>query len=117
MSKYIKQKNNQTNKQVKPKLKILAQTNGEDFYLNEYDLAQMVSNLNVQITQLAQTVQGIIDAMNAATQGVATNTTVQSNAPIQQELKLPKLNKVETSTLDSGKKFYGYGSDKPNIIE
>ena len=115
MSKYIKQKNNQTNKQVKAKLKILVQMNGQDFYLNEYDLAQMISDINVKVGQLSQAVQGIIEGMSAATEGVTTNTTVQSNAPSKVELKLPKLNKVETAGLNDGKKFYGYGSDEVKL--
>jgi len=103
MSKYIKQKQTKA-KQPKPKLKILVQMNGEDFYLNEYDLAQMISNLNVQMSQMAQTVQGITDAMKAATEGTVTN----SSQPIQQELKLPKL---QTSKLDEGTKFYSNSSE------
>ena len=115
MSKFIPKDNNKKNNaQVKPKLKIHVKMNEEDFILNEYDLAQMISDLNTKMAQLSQAVQGIIDAMNAATSTVPAQ---PSNAPIQQELKLPKLNKVETSTLDSGTKFYGNNSVEPNIIE
>lgn len=110
MSKYIKQKKNQTNKQVKPKLKILAQTNGEDFYLNEYDLAQMISNINVKQAQQEQQIKAILDAMSAATEGITT-----TSQPQQQELKLPKLNKVETAGLNDGRKFYGYGADEVKL--
>ena len=113
MSKYIKQQPKKL-KQSKPKLKVLVTVGEESFYVNEFDAFQMISDLTARVSNLELQLKGIIDAMNAAT---STTPTVQSNAPTKVDINLPKLNKVETSTLDSGKKFYGYSSDKPNIIE
>lgn len=110
MSKYIKSKQKKgPDGQVKPKLKVKVLFNEEEHYLNEYDAFQMLSDLNVKVGQLGQAVQGIIDAMNAATN---TTPTVQTNAPIQQTLKLPKL---QTSKIDDGTKFYPNSSEEVKL--
>lgn len=116
MSKYIKEKQTKA-KQPKPKLKINATTaDGKEIVINEFDLAAINADLVARVHNLEMHVKGIVDAMNAATQEVTGNQ-FANNQPKQAELKLPKLNNVSKGNLDDGKKFYGYGSDKPNIIE
>lgn len=117
MSKYIKQKTEKV-KQPKPKLKVLVQVGEESFYVNEFDAFQMLSDLTARVTNIEYQLKGIIDAMNAATQGAATNVPPVTNSkPQKVDIKLPKLNEVKKGGLNDGKSFYGYGSDKPNIVE
>lgn len=98
MSKFIPNKQKQDHGgQDKPKLKIRVMLNDEEKILNEYDLASMVSDLNVKIAQLSQSVNGIINAMQAATQ--------QVSAPKESKLSLPKLKTVQAG-MEDGTKFY-----------
>ena len=108
MSKYIPTEN-KPKSQVKPKLKIKVQFNGEEHILNEYDIASMVSELNVKVMQLTQAVNGITTAMQAATEGVQ-----QPSIPVQKELTLPKLNTVK-SDLTSGRDIYPNASDNVTL--
>jgi hypothetical protein len=108
MSKYISTENKPKG-QVKPKLKIKVQFEGGDHVLNEYDLATMVSELNVKVIQLTQAVNGITNAMQAATQGVQ-----QTAAPVQSKLNLPKL-KTESSTLDTPENIYPNAADNVKL--
>jgi len=108
MSKYIPTEN-KPKAQVKPKLKIKVQFNGEEHILNEYDIASMVSELNVKVMELTQAVNGITNAMQAATEGVQ-----QTTAPVQSKLSLPKL-KTQTSTLDAPENIYPNASDNVKL--
>tara|TARA_R100000951_G_scaffold68514_1_gene57801 strand:- start:988 stop:1320 length:333 start_codon:yes stop_codon:yes gene_type:complete len=90
--------------QVKPKLKIKVNFNNQQHILNEYDMASMISELNVKVMHLSQAVNGITDAMaKIAGQAKVGNITQQyetgspySTEPVQvPEIKLPTLNKVE----------------------
>ena len=108
MSKYIPTEN-KPKAQVKPKLKIKVQFNGENHVLNEYDLAAMVSDLNVKVIQLTDAVNGITNAMQAATEGVQ-----QATAPVQSKLSLPKL-KTESSTLNAPENIYPNAADKVSL--
>ena len=79
MSKFIPNKEKKEDKyggQAKPKLKIKINFKDGETTINEYDLAQMVSNMNVQVMQLTQAVKGITDAMQQVSQ-VQGNSTVQ----------------------------------------
>ena len=95
MSKYIPT-NNKPEGQIKPKLKVKVVMNEEETFLNEYDAFQMISELKQQMAQVSQAVQGIMDAMSAATSDVSLANQApakQSSAPQPGTLKLPKLNK------------------------
>jgi len=82
MSKFIPKKE-KIEGQIKPKLKVKVTINGEIHYLNEYDAFQMISEVKTQIAQLSQAVEGILTAMEEATQ--------QVSVPTQGKLSLPKL--------------------------
>jgi hypothetical protein len=69
----------------------------------------MVSELNVKVIQLTQAVNGITNAMQAATQGVQ-----QTAAPVQSKLNLPKL-KTESSTLDTPENIYPNAADNVKL--
>ena len=108
MSKYIPT-NNKPEGQVKPKLKVKVVMDGKETFLNEYDAFQMISELKQQMAQVSQAVQGIMDAMSAATSDVSLANqppAKQSTAPQPGTLKLPKLNKVSDGKLSGGEKFY-----------
>lgn len=113
MSKYIPKKENKENNaegQVKPKLSVKVVMNDTDqVYLNEYDAFQMISELKKQMAQVSQAVQGIMDAMSAATSDVnlASPNPEQGAAPRPGAITLPKLNKVSKDKLSGGEKFYG----------
>ena len=96
MSKYIPTDNKPTG-QIKPKLKVKVLINDKTHYLNEYDAFQMISEVKTQIAQLSQAVEGILTAMEEATQ--------QLSGPKQTKLSMPKLKTVQAG-LDDGKKFY-----------
>ena len=96
MSKFIPKKE-KIEGQIKPKLKVKVLINEETHYLNEYDAFQMISEVKTQIAQLSQAVEGILTAMEEATQ--------QFSGPKQTKLSMPKLKTVQAS-LDDGKKFY-----------
>jgi|VirMetMinimDraft_7_1064189.scaffolds.fasta_scaffold58349_2 hypothetical protein len=91
--------------QAKPKLKIKINFKDGETTINEYDLAQMVSNMNIQLMQLSQAVKGITDAMQQISQAQGNSTaqptiensseTVTLNMP-----KIPKLNKVEDNSVN-----------------
>ena len=69
--------------QVKPKLKIKVNFKGEDHTINEYDLAGMISDLNVKVMHLAQAINGITSGMKAATEGVELDQKIkQRTAPL-----------------------------------
>jgi len=88
MSKFIPKKE-KIEGQIKPKLKVKVTINGEIHYLNEYDAFQMISEVKTQIAQLSQAVEGILTAMEEATQ--------QVSVPNQGKLSLPKLGvKIES---------------------
>lgn len=109
MSKYIPT-NNKPEGQVKPKLKVKVVMDGKETFLNEYDAFQMISELKQQMAQVSQAVQGIMDAMSAATSDVSLANqppAKQSTAPQPGTLKLPKLNKVSEGKLSDGEKYYG----------
>ena len=92
--------------QVKPKLKIKVNINGEQKILTEYELAQMISDINMRQSQMEQALKGIMDAMEAATKEVGTPKEVNNVTPVNYgTLKLPKLNTVQAG-IDDGKKFY-----------
>ena len=113
MSKFIPNKEKKEEAypgQAKPKLKIKINFKDGETTINEYDLAQMVSNMNSQIIQLSQTVKGITDAMTQITQaqsGVSTAQPTTGNAseltntsvPGSPTIKLPTLNKVEDTSV------------------
>ena len=82
MSKFIPKKE-KVEGQIKPKLKVKVTINGETHYLNEYDAFQMISEDKQKIAQLSQAVEGILTAMEEATQRVS--------VPTQGKLSLPKL--------------------------
>ena len=82
MSKFIPKKE-KVEGQIKPKLKVKVTINEEIHYLNEYDAFQMISEVKTQIAQLSQAVEGILTAMEEATQ--------QVSVPTQGKLSLPKL--------------------------
>ena len=91
MSKYIPT-DNKPEGQVKPKLKVKVRINEEDRTLNEYDVFQMLSDLNNRqvhteklIQEIGQALQGVIDGMKA---GVKEEQTVPT-------IDLPGLKKVE----------------------
>lgn len=121
MSKFIPKKEKQEyGGQVKPKLKIKIQiAEGEgvkDHYLNEYDLAQMISDLNVKIMHLTQQNKAIMDAMSAATKGINIDNgpqLVNSTVPGSPTIKLPKLQSVK-SNLDSSH-IYPNSIDAPKL--
>ncbi len=121
MSKYIPT-NNKPEGQVKPKLKVKVIMNEQTKILNEYDAFQMLSEFNIRLSALenlvqdiSQAINGITDAMSAATSDVSISPPVQqSSAPVQTKLKLPKLNKV-TSTLDAPKDIYPNASDNVKL--
>lgn len=115
MSKYIPTNNKPTG-QVKPKLKVKVKFNEEERTLNEYDAFQMISDLNIRQSQMeriiedmTQALNGITDAMQAASQGVQ-----QTTAPVQGKLNLPKL-KTESSTLDTPKNIYPNSADNVKL--
>lgn len=113
MSKYIPT-DNKPSGQVKSKLKVKVVMDGKETFLNEYDAFQMISELKQQMAQVTQAVQGIMDAMSAATSDVSLANTPpvqQSSAPSPTTLKLPKLNHVGDSKtvkgdLEGGEKKY-----------
>lgn len=108
MSKYIPT-DNKPSGQVKSKLKVKVVMDGKETFLNEYDAFQMISELKQQMAQVTQAVQGIMDAMSAATSDVSLANTPpvqQSSAPRPGALKLPKLNKVSKGSLEGGEKKY-----------
>jgi len=90
-------KEKKTTAQVKPKLKIKVDFNNQQHILNEYDMASMISDLNIKVMHLTQAVNGITDAMaKIAGQAKVGNITQHSTEPVQvPEIKLPTLNKVE----------------------
>lgn len=108
MSKYIPT-DNKPKGQVKPKLKVKVTINNEEKTLNEYDVFQMLSDLNNRqlqceklIQEIGQAVTGIMDGMKAGA-GAVTDASVQEdpNKPVKVDysnLQLPKLNKVEDVT-------------------
>ena len=108
MSKYIPTENKPEG-QLKPKLKVKVKINDKDTTLNEYDVFQMLSDLNNRqiqteklIQEIGQAVTGIMDGMKAGA-GAVTGTAVQEQAikPVPVDytnLQLPKLNKVEDTT-------------------
>jgi hypothetical protein len=118
MSKYIPTEN-KPKSQVKPKLKIKVQFNGEEHILNEYDIASMVSDLNVKVMQLTQAVNGITTAMQAATDGIKTGT-FETGSPYTTEpqvipnIKLPNLKKV-SSSLSTPENIYPNASDNVTL--
>jgi len=121
MSKYIPT-DNKPKGQVKPKLKVKVIMNEQTKILNEYDAFQMLSEFNIRLSALenlvqdiSQAINGITDAMSAATSDVSISPPAQqSSAPVQTKLKLPKLNKV-TSTLDAPKDIYPNASDNVKL--
>lgn len=117
MSKYIPTDNKpQYGGQVKPKLKIKIQLNGKEDYLNEYDLAQMISDLNVKVMNLSQQNKAITDAMSAATKGIDVDSGPQlssTSVPGSPTIKLPKLQSVK-SNLDSSH-IYPNSIDAPKL--
>tara|TARA_B110000285_G_C14791235_1_gene453116 strand:+ start:108 stop:464 length:357 start_codon:yes stop_codon:yes gene_type:complete len=107
MSKFIPKKETPDyGGQVKPKLKIKVNINGEQKILTEYELAQMISDINMRQSQMEQALKGIMDAMEAATKEVGQPKDVNKGTPVNYStLKLPKLNTVQAG-IDDGKKFY-----------
>jgi len=116
MSKYIPT-DNKPSGQVKPKLKVKVVMNDQEKVLNEYDAFQMISDLNIRISQseklleeLGLAVTGILDGMKAASSDVVIKNnppTQQSTSPQPTTLKLPKLTKVNEAPLAGGERFYG----------
>ena len=117
MSKFIPNKEHYKG-QAKPKLKVKVVMNDEEAYLNEYDAFQMISELKQQMQQAFQALQGITDAMQAATAGMTSEAYREAGAgnvkmaADPNAIKLPKLSKpgevkAEKSSLDSGTRFYG----------
>tara|TARA_R110002126_G_scaffold16186_1_gene65085 strand:- start:75 stop:449 length:375 start_codon:yes stop_codon:yes gene_type:complete len=114
MSKYIPT-DNKSNGQVKPKLKVKVLFDKEEKILNEYDAFAMLSDLNVRLSQhqkiiqdMAQAVNGIMDGMKAASEGVELDEKIKerTGTPVNYtNLKLPKL-KTTQAGLDDGNKFY-----------
>jgi esterase/lipase len=99
MSKFIPNKEKKEDKypgQIKPKLKIKINFQDGETTINEYDLAQMVSNMNSQLVQLSQAVKGITDAMaRISNQTNVVQSSVDNNSePGTPTIKLPKLNTV-----------------------
>ncbi len=97
MSKFIPKKEKKEDKyggQAKPKLKIKINFQDGETTINEYDLAQMLSNMNGQIIQLSQAVKGITDAMAkiSSQTNVVQPTIKNSSEPVKSTLELPKLN-------------------------
>lgn len=124
MSKFIPNKEKKDyGGQLKPKLKIKVQLQDQVHYLTEYDLAQMISDLNVKVMQLAEQNKAIMDAMSAATQGVDLDAKINErmsneatiNQPAPSTLKMPKLKKVK-SNMDSDH-IYPNKVDAPSITE
>lgn len=121
MSKFIPNKEKKEEAypgQAKPKLKIKINFQDGETTINEYDLAQMVSNMNLQLMQLSQTVKGITDAMTQITQAQSGTSTVQmATGPMSKDeylstgsvghvsppsvptIKLPNLKKVEDTSV------------------
>ena len=116
MSKFIPNKETKESKygnQAKPKLKIKINFKDGETTINEYDLAQMVSNMNVQLIQLSQAVKGITDAMQQISQAQGNSTVQMATGPMSTEeylatgsvsnvappsvpnIKLPNLKKVK----------------------
>ncbi len=104
MSKYIPTENKPEG-QLKPKLKVKVKINDKDTTLNEYDVFQMLSDLNNRqihteklIQDLGQAVTGIMDGMKAGA-GVPVEKDPNKPVPVDYtNLQLPKLNKVEDVT-------------------
>ena len=121
MSKYIPT-NNKPEGQVKPKLKVKVKFNEEERTLNEYDAFQMISDLNIRQSQMeriiedmTQALNGITNAMQAATEGADLDKKIQERtAPVIGKLNLPKL-KTETSTLDTPKNIYPNSADNVKL--
>ena len=111
MSKFIPNKEKKQEdypKQAKPKLKIKINFKDGETTINEYDLAQMVSNMNSQIIQLSQAVKGITDAMaRISSQTSVVQSTVDSGPELQSTsvpgsptIKLPKLQQTEDTSVN-----------------
>ena len=69
--------------QAKAKLKIKVNFKDGETIINEYDLAAMLSDLNVKVMHLAQAINGITSGMKAATEGVELDQKIkQRTAPL-----------------------------------
>ena len=122
MSKYIPT-DNKPKGQVKPKLKVKVVFNEEEKILNEYDAFQMISDLNGRISQhekllqeMGQAVNGIMDGMKAAAEGVELDEKIKQRTatPVMGKLNLPKL-KTEKSDGLSSDHIYPNASDKVKL--
>ena len=119
MSKYIPT-DNKPKGQVKAKLKVKVVFNEEEKILNEYDAFQMISDLNGRISQhekllqeLTQAVNGIMDAMKAATQEVQPQA-IKTESVDYSSLTLPKLKTTKSDGLSSDH-IYPNASDKVKL--
>jgi hypothetical protein len=88
--------------QAKAKLKIRVEFKDGETTINEYDLAAMVSDLNLKVIHLTQAVSGITNAMKSATlnmasgpvsteEYLATGSIGSITPPTIPTIKLPKL--------------------------
>lgn len=88
--------------QAKAKLKIKVNFKDGETIINEYDLAAMLSDLNVKVMHLTQAVNGITSAMKSATlnmasgpvsteEYLATGSIGSISPPTIPSIKLPKL--------------------------
>lgn len=112
MSKFIPPKKTAYDGQVKPKLKVKVTIKDEQHTLNEYDAFQMISDLNAKVVQLSQAVNGILDAMEAATQQVTTQTDKQ---PSVATLNMPKLQTIKSDMKSDH--IYPNSADSVSITE
>ena len=122
MSKYIPT-DNKPKGQVKPKLKVKVMFNEEEKILNEYDAFGMISDLNARISQhekllqeMGQAVNGIMDGMKAAAEGVELHEKIKQRTatPVQGKLSLPKLMTKKSDGLSSNH-IYPNASDKVKL--
>jgi len=119
MSKYIPT-DNKPKGQVKPKLKVKVKFNEEEKILNEYDAFAMLSDLNGRSSQhekllqeLAQAVNGIMDAMKAATQEVQPQA-IKTESVDYSSLTLPKLKTTKSDGMSSDH-IYPNASEKVKL--
>ena len=118
MSKFIPQKGETPhNGQVKPKLKVrITMKKGdkeEEHTLNEYDAFAMISDLNTKVAQLTNAVNGIMDAMEAATKEVQPKA-LKTESVDYSSLTLPKLKTTKSDGLSSDH-IYPNASDKVKL--
>ena len=101
MSKFIPEKGETPhNGQAKPKLKVKVTIKDEEHTLNEYDAFAMISDLNNKVAQLSQAVNGIMDAMEAATKELQPQA-LKTESVNYTPLKMPKLKAVKSDGLSS----------------